>query len=152
MGSWFLEGTGGFSGKTLDRNLCSTEYCPYSYGHLSVAYDHINPDLVQISFGAEGDTGITAEVCGQCGFAYGIKGNAPDPADISVATGMVKYELVAREFVPGSTIKTRNIDSKILGIFLAEMLEDRKIKGEVFPGKKASEVKGFTDNAKIYER
>ena len=40
----------------------------------------------------------------------------------------------------------------MLGVVLVQVLEDQKIKFETFPGKIASEVTGFTNAAKIYER
>ena len=36
--------------------------------------------------------------------------------------------------------------------FSLQMIEDRKIRFESFPEKIASEVDGFTQNAKVYER
>ncbi len=38
------------------------------------------------------------------------------------------------------------------GILLVQVLDSREIKFELFPGKTASQVTGFTENAKIYER
>ena len=71
---------------------------------------------------------------------------------MSVDSGLVKYELVGREFIEGKFPEKKNVESNMLGVFLVQMLDDRTFKGEVFPGKKASQVTGFTENAKIYER
>jgi hypothetical protein len=39
-----------------------------------------------------------------------------------------------------------------IGVVLVQMIEDRLLKVEVFPGKKMPEVKSFTSAAKLYER
>jgi len=40
----------------------------------------------------------------------------------------------------------------IAGVALVQLLEDRLLEVEAFPGKKVSEVEGFTSAAKLYER
>jgi len=144
VGNWFEKGTEGYES--------GSDTPDFSKGHLAIAYDFINPTLVQISFGAEDEIGITAEDCLLCESAYGVKGNKPDPADVSVDSGLVKYELVGREFIEGKFPEKKNVESNLLGVFLVQMLDDRTFKGEVFPKKTASQVSGFTSNAKIYER
>ena len=47
---------------------------------------------------------------------------------------------------------TKNVRELIVGVVLVQMLEDRLLKVEAFPGKKAAEVEGFTSAAKLYER
>ena len=94
---------------------------------------------------------------------FAVRGNMPDPKDVQVSTGLVKYELVNWQYltengkewdrqgfakIAGSKI----FDEGVEGIVLVQMLGDRKIKFEASPGKKASEVPGFTEKAKIYER
>jgi len=124
----------------------------FSKGRLAISYDFINPTRVRISFGAEDEIGITEEDC-RCGWVYGVKGNKPDPADVSVDSGQVKYELLARESATDARgFRVRINTAEVLGVFLVRMLDDRTIKGEVFPKKTASQVKGFTTNAKIYAR
>ncbi|MDA2922723.1 hypothetical protein MYX07_05680 [Patescibacteria group bacterium AH-259-L07] len=148
VGAWFLKGTIDFSGSGLKK-----EGVRYSYGHLGIAYDYIDPEKVQISFGAEDDIGITE--CGVCQYAFGVKGNAPDPALVSVETGKVLYELVVRKHAPGAvpgTTITVNDETEVLGVFLVEMIDERTIKVEVFPRKTSSDVDAFTDAAQIYKR
>jgi len=149
VGNWFLEGTEDYIGSGL-----RFEGKPYSYGHLAIAYNHIDPTLVEVSFGAEDDIGITTEDCNVCSYSFGVKGNKPDPADVSVETGLVKYELLGEEHIDHPTLGVRVGVStdEILGVFLVQMLDGRTIKGEVFAKKTASQVTGFTNNAKIYER
>jgi len=122
--------------------------------HLAIAYNHIDPTLLEISFGAEDDTGITIGDCLVCDYSYGIKGNKPNPADVSVETGIVKYELLGEEHIDHPTLGVRvgMSTDEVLGVFLVQMLDDRTIKGEVFPKKKASQVTGFTANSIIYHR
>jgi len=143
VGNWFLAGTSGYSGGPGD----------YWLTHLAIAYDHVTPNVLQIS---DPNSGINdQEVCNVCFNVYGVKGNAPDPANVSVASGLVKYELLAREHVDNPRTGGRmtvNDENRILGVFLVQMLSDRRIQVEVFPGKRASGVFGFTSAAMIYER
>lgn len=144
VGNWFEEGREGYASGTPDFT---------TKGHLAIAYDNINPTRVLISFGAEDEIGITHDDCRGCGWVYGVKGNKPDPADVSVDSGLVKYELMGSERTtdPRGFRVGVNTD-EILGVFLVQMLDDRTIKGEVFPKKKASQVTGFTVNSIIYHR
>ena len=67
----------------------------------------------------------------------------------------MKYELVALQHAGAERHGVRpsvSSDSQPLGIFLVEMLSDRRIRVEVFAGKTVAEVSGFTLAAKIYER
>ena len=48
-------------------------------------------------------------------------------------------------------LKIENYDF-VQGVVLFQLIEDRKLKVEIFPGKEGSEVNGFTEDAKIYER
>jgi len=145
VGNWFQEGIVSYDGGTPGFT---------TKGRLALAYDFINPTLVLISFGAEEGIGITREDCGVCDYTFGVKGNKPDPADVSVETGLVKYELLGKEHIDHPTLGFRVGVStdEVLGVFLVQMLDDRTIKTEVFPKKTASQVTGFTSNAKIYER
>ena len=144
VGNWFLEGTNGYSGIDLER---------YWIGHLAIAYDAYDPDRIVFSIG---------NYEGKDSKQFGVKGNSPDPASISVSDGLVTYELVSYDFftpegnswdrkslVKGLTTKSNEI---VMGIVIVQMIDDRKIKFETFPGKQASEVSGFTDEAVIYER
>jgi len=144
VGNWFEEGREGYESGTPDFT---------TKGHLAIGYDFINPTRLVLSFGAEDEIGITHDDCRSCGWVYGVKGNKPDPADVSVDSGLVKYELMAseRETDPRGFRVSVNTD-EVLGVFLVQMIDDRTIKGEVFPKKKASQVTGFTVNSIIYHR
>ena len=143
VGSWFLQGTNGYAGASRDR---------YWAGHLAVAYDHLDPSHVVISLGTF--DGASAQVA--------VRGNAPDPADVSVTSGLVVYELVGYDYWVGderwdrvslvSGLEARHRDSDVRGVVLFQLLDDRTLKVETFPGKSASEVAGFTNAALMYER
>ena len=99
VGNWFYDG-GDYS-------------TPGRYGHLSIVYDYIDPTLIRISFPHEG---ITEEDCRECQGVYGVAGNEPDPADVTVARGSVKYELVGRRTVGDFPVATVNIEENTLGV------------------------------------
>jgi len=139
VGNWFEEGSYG-----------GTENADYFKGHLSIVYDSMDPDHIVVSIG---------EFDGRAS-QFGVKTNSPDPKDIGVGQ-LVKYELVPYdhyignrkwEFSEFSTeLKAKNQD-EVRGVALFQLEEDRKLKIEFFPGKKGSQVSGFTSNSKIYER
>jgi len=96
--------------------------------------------------------GIGHELCRVCDSVYGVLGNAPDPAEISIQSGLVKYGLVAREHTGEYRVATKNVESRVLGTFLAQVLDQRAIKMEVVAGVHPDQVDGFTQAAKIYHR
>lgn len=142
VGTWFEEGTNGYGGIDSER---------YWAGHLSIVYDIIDPDAMLISIGTFVDKADQ----------FAVKGNSPDPANISVNDGLVIYELTDYEYYKNGTLwdkknlvqglKLQNGES-IRGTILLQLIEDRKLKVEIFPGETVSQVTGFTDNAKFYER
>lgn len=143
VGNWFEEGTNGYGGIGLRE---------YWVGHLAIAYSSVDPDHIIVSFGNY--SGQTRQ--------FGVKGNSPDPADVSVETGLVKYELVDYDFYVGDErwdrsslakgLELRNNDDYVHGVVLFQIIEDGKLKVEIFPGKTAEDVAGFTDDAFIYIR
>ncbi|MFQ5974970.1 MAG: hypothetical protein ACE5J5_01455 [Candidatus Hydrothermarchaeales archaeon] len=151
VGNWFEKGTNGLKGLNTERGTCGEWVCNYWDGHLAIVYDFIEPEKIRINLGRSFDL----EEKGP----YGVKGNSPDPADIGIEDGLVKYELVAlldvsEEHgikVDGNQIFTVD-DDTVLGVFLVQVIDDQSIKVEIFPGKAASEVTGFTENALFYER
>lgn len=146
IGNWFKENTNWYAGTGGNT--------PYWKTHFALAYDALDPTHIIISLG---DFNGEAK-------QFGVKGNIPDPATISKESGMVKYELVTYEYKIGNTgqfwdrksyatsLKAVNDDNRIYGIVLLQLIEDRKLKLEVFPGKTVAEVAGFTNAATIYER
>ncbi len=124
----------------------------YWAGHLAVAYDHLVPSQVVVSIGTFDGKSVQ----------LAVRGNLPDPADVSVASGLVVYELVGYEYWAGdepwdrvslvSRLEARNRDSDVMGVVLFQLLDDRTLKVETFPRQTASQVSGFTNAALIYER
>jgi hypothetical protein len=142
VGTWFLDGTNGYAGVNLDR---------YWAGHLSIAYDSIDPEAIIISIGTYVDSAKQ----------FSVKNNSPNPADISVDDGLVIYELVDYEYYKNDTRWDRNSLAKglkvrnsnyVQGVILFELIDDKKLKMELFPGSNADEIDGFTENAAIYIR
>ncbi|MFQ5523459.1 MAG: hypothetical protein ACE5F5_07760 [Acidimicrobiia bacterium] len=141
-GNWFQEGTGGYGGSDPER---------YWSGHLSVTYDLFDPSQIVVSIGTL--DGASAQ--------FGVRGNAPDPAEVSVASGMVVYELVDYDYYAGGErwdrvslvkgIRAVNYD-QVRGVVIFQLLDDRRLMVETFPNKTAAEVDGFTEAALIYER
>ena len=143
VGNWFQQDTNGYAGSDRDR---------YWAGHLAVAYDLFDPSHVVVSIGTFG--GVSAQL--------GVRGNAPDPRDVSTESGVVMYELVDYDYyIDGERwdrvslvkgIEARNLDGHISGVVLFQLVDDRTLRVETFPGKTAPQVDGFTASALIYER
>ena len=143
IGNWFVENTQGYRGLE-SQNYWST--------HLSIAYDALDTKQVVVSIGDfyEGR-----------GDQFGVKGNLPNPKDVSVETGAVKYELVPYDHYSGGkkwdgidyadNIEARN-SGEVRGVALFELMDERRLKAEFFPNKEGSQVSGFTGNALFYER
>ena len=148
IGNWFAEGTDGYAGAAGPGGYWST--------HLAIAPDPIDPRAIIVSMPSFG--GHREQVA--------IGDLDPHPADVSVATGLVKYELVGWAYVRESTgehwgastwaayddivveVYTQHVD----GTVLFQLLADHRLKFEAFPGLRASAVSGFTSGARIYAR
>ena len=145
IGNWFVENTNGYEG--IDKNR-------YWSTHIAILYDTLDPSHATFSLGTYEDH---AE-------EFGVKANAPDPANVGIENGLVKYEIVPFKYTIGDTgrnwdrrsyaknIKAKNDDYNIQGTILVQLISDRKLKVEIFPNKRASEVPRFTNDAIIYER
>ena len=143
VGNWFKLGT---SYKPAQED--------YWQNHLSIAYDHIDPSQIRISIG---------DFMGEPK-QFGVIGNEPDPASVSVQSGLIKYELALYDYFIGNSneywdritaeknLTSKNLENKVQGVILIQMLEDSKIKVEVFSGKNSSQVLDFTEDAEIYDR
>jgi len=144
-GNWFVEDTNGYAGLPEYNKLLG-----YWTTHLAFVYNPIDPTIIIVSMGDYNDK--TAN--------YAVKGNAPDFGDVTPEDGLVKYELVKYDYLNNGKVWDEGHYAELVvqpqnvveGTALVQMLEDRKIKFESFPGKKASQVSGFTENAKVYVR
>lgn len=142
VGTWFKENTNGWAGLEQQR---------YWADHLAIVPHNIDPDHILFSIGTyEGRAK-----------QFGVKNNEPNPAEVDSTTGLIKYELVDYSIYDGNNpwdfksfsqnLKLKN-HNQVHGVVLLQMLNDTKLKLEVFPNEKASEINAFTDNADIYER
>lgn len=144
IGNWFAEGTAGYKGVDRER---------YWDGHLALVPDFLDPSQIRFSIG--NFAGVAKQ--------FGVKGNQPDPATVDVSMGLVKYELVQFSYRDKKTgqgwmmmsvatdIEGFN-EGFIQGVALIQVIEEGKLKAEVFPGKTAAQVSGFTNGARIYVR
>ncbi len=112
-------------------------------GHLALSYYHVDPTNLMFSIG---DWLGTQK-------QYWVVGNAPDPASVTEATGVVKWELVfATRGTSGQIQVLPPPFQGVQGVALFQVLTNRQLKAEIFPGLNGAQVTGFTANAKIYER
>jgi hypothetical protein len=138
-GNWFEVNSNGYAGNTE----------PYWRTHVSVAYDHFDPSIVTISLG---------DFNGESKQFF-VTGNLPDPKDVTVSKGLVKYELVERVYTSNGEIWNRHdfvpqlqgfTDNSVKGVVLIQVFEGEKMKLEIFLDEAAPQ--NFTSNAKLYER
>lgn len=133
QGGWFLEGTGFYAGKGDPRG--------YWIGHLHIGRHYIATDRLFVAIGDyEGKP-----------MQFGVKGDAPDPAEVGVESGVVKVELTMATR-PSGADPFVDSDERVLAVMLVQLLDERKLRVELFPGKTAADVKGFTSAARTYER
>jgi len=142
VGNWFVEDTNGYAGNNPDR---------YWATHLALAYDHLDPNLIVLSIGDFG--GRSRQLT--------VMGNAPDPADVTVESGTVLYELDEVDYWVGDQrwdrgslatgIEARG-SQQPQGSALFELIDSMTMRAEFFPGIAAADVTGFTDAAITYER
>ena len=148
VGNWFQQGTNGYAGS--DRRK-------YWDGHLAIVPDALDPTQWRFSIG---DYEGSAR-------QFGIKGNAPNPREVTGETGLIKYELTdyglyalndperhglgSGGLQPGDDIASRNGDF-VHGVALLQMIAPRVVRAEIFPGKTADEIGDFTTASVLYER
>lgn len=145
VGTWFKLGSGGYDYAQNHRDS-------FWITQLSIAYDYLDPTQIRFSIG---------DYNGKP-FQFGVKGNTPDPVNVDKNSGLIKYELVQYDYYDLSGVRwerfipVKNIQSKngiqVQGVVLVQMIEDKKLKFEVFPGKSASKVNGFDSSVLTFER
>lgn len=141
-GNWFMDGTGGYAGLGIDQDR-------YWNGHLSISYDHVDPTEIRISIGR--DVGLTWEDCRVCGNVYAVKGNSPDPASVTAADGIIKYEMTGRSRVEGRPEQSTS-DGVSLGTFVAQVIDDETIRVEFVRSADAASIEGFSSTSVLYRR
>jgi len=134
IGNWYEVGTGGYAG--LNRRI------DYWVGHLAIVNHHLDPSIIVFSIG--NFNGRAQQ--------FWVKRNQPDPAKIGEADGVVKYELVYGQLGSSGQVQIRPDADIVQGVALCQVLPNRELKFEVLPGLTIEQVKGFTENARTYER
>jgi len=150
VGNWFKEGSGGFSGPPNTQQTSDRRYWD---GHLSISYDYVDPTQIRFSIGNYNSQAAQ----------FSVKGNTPDPKDVGVETGLIKYELVNAGYINGDTGEPWMLappiakpqlkaNGPVKGTALLQMTDANTLKLELFPGKTADAVSQFTSAALIYKR
>lgn len=158
IGNWFLQGSGGYHAQ-------SNQAQNYWTGHLSIAPDSIDPSVYIASIGNYDSYAGSVNANSYNGGAeqYMIKTLSPDPAVVGRSSGMVKYELLQKQYTLSSGqrwdnmsfatgLKAVPINNQVVGTLLAQITDTQTLKFEVFPSKTFDQVSGFDNNAKIYNR
>jgi hypothetical protein len=162
IGNWFLRGSGGYHATTNHDSF-------YWAGHLSIAPDLYDPSATVVSVGnydsypLSGSNFDTSSGDGSAARQYLAKSGSPDPATISQANGIQRFELVQKTYRTPSgqmwdnlsavkNLKAAPANEQVVGTALVQMTGKRSLKFEVFRGKTAAQVTGFDSNAKTYER
>lgn len=150
IGNWFVENTNGDS---------QSNQPDYWKTHLAIAPDALDPQHIIFSIGKFKEPTNPNEFNR---LQFGIKGNTPNPAEIGVENGMIKYELTSYDYIDSSGNRWDNLHytngvtaqntNQTFGIVLLQLIEKRKLKVETFPDKTSTQVTVFTSNAVIYER
>jgi len=145
VGNWFHKGTEGYRGVDRGRNWA---------GHLSIAYDHLDPRAVFVSIGTFDGRSTQATVAG----------NRPDPADVTIDSGLVLYELVSYDYyvdgqhwdrtslVKGLSLVPASESDGVVGVIAVQLVGERELLVETFPGLTLAEVEGFSDAVLTYVR
>ena len=153
-GNWFELGTNGFAGLTRDK---------YWKGHVSVVPNHIDPDAWMVAIGdwPNANTSSGAD-------HFIIVDPITVPVNVTKGEGIVKYNLSEYTYchldditnctksissiVPEKQLMATHTKSGDAGVLLVQLIEDRILKLEIFPGHTEEEVHAFTAAAKEYER
>ncbi len=140
IGNWFQTGSNGYAG--AGQRVADSNGQGYWSTHLAIVPDAIRQGVIDISFGDYQGKAIQFEA----------KVGSPDPATVSKASGLVKYEFVASTPSSSPTGSAPMSNSQVLGTVLFQLTDTRKLTMEAFPGKTASQVGAFTTSAKTYVR
>lgn len=152
VGNWFLKGTNGYEG---DRKAPDGAYWKT---HLSFSPNLYVPDWFVVSIGdfENPKEGLGAQ--------FVAAGNAPNPKEVTVETGLIKYELMQWSYtkeggapwdqnsVPSTVSIRPNTDGVVRGCALVQMIGKREIKFEATKGIGCKSIGNFTGQAKTYVR
>ena len=153
-GNWFELGTNFLAGLTRDK---------YWAGHVSIIPNHIDPSAWMVAMGSwpEADTSSGAD-------HFIIVNPEILPDEVTKEHGIVKYTLseytycsvydqsdctkAISSIVPDKPLMATHTRSGEVGIVLMELIENRKLRLEVFLRGKVDEIHEFTSAVKEYER
>ena len=142
VGNWFIEGT---SYKGSSENM-ENEYWG---GHLTIAYDHIDPKHIVLSTGRK--IGMNQEVYDRHRGVFRLQGM--DPALVGPEEGLVKYQLFSWDGDSELKYEINNQhNANFIGTMLVQHLGDGSIRVEIFSGITPTEASYFTANSRIYNR
>ena len=142
VGTWFQQGTNGYGGADQQR---------YWAGHLTFAYDNFDPRAIVVSVGTFDERATTGAVTG----------NRPDPVDVTIESGLILYELRPWDYyvdgtywnqwnlLKGPTLVPR---TESYGVIAVELVGDRELRVEMFPGLVPADIEGFSTAALTYVR
>ena len=145
IGNWFLEGTEGYQGTKKQKVE------GYSQTHLAIVPNHLDPTFYMASFGDYNNEFKQ----------FLIKDAVPDPKEVGVSNGVVKYELSDFQYTKKDgnnwdylsftqDPKIKPAESK--GCVLYQLLTDRKLKVETFPNQSCNQTLEFSDQALTFYR
>ena len=148
QGSWFQEGTGGVSGVT---SAVYNPYEHYSFGHLALIPDSLEPFRLRVGIGDGFQDDDQAHI-------WGVTGDAPEFNTVTPESGRTTYEI--RQTLPcdGSPITVRGrarnfgCNAHKMGTLLIELLDARTMRVEVFFNVSPTSGPTFTGNARTYVR
>ena len=169
VGNWFLAGTIGYNGHSIDTYKNSTQPVQggmvagknfYSYGHLALVPHHVQPDQWIASFGWWQDpNGDPTQLM------INLSPNQKTPDQMTNADGVVVYELATIGLFDanGQLFDTQGSKANLpIGFTIApgqpngaiavQVEADDTLSIEVFPNTLASAVKGFSSNKRSYHR
>ncbi len=145
IGTWFVEGTGGYNDNSRTHDYWST--------HLAIAPDLYDPSSYIISIGNFNNEAKQFTPKDTASF---------EPKNIGVDSGLIKVSLTTFDHVDASGNKWNEMsliknpkvraNSTVAGCALFKMVEARKLKFEAIAGKTCEQVTDFSAAAKIYER
>ena len=139
VGNWFREG---YDSKNIDGRFWDAQ--------MTIAYNNFDPSKIFISLG--NFNGRSQQ--------FVVAGNAPDPKNIGIGQ-LVKYELVSYSYVDLNgkswrqdryTPQVRVVPGNTEGVILYQLQDKNTLKVEIFVGKKATDVSGFSSNTQMYRR
>ncbi|HEV7453980.1 MAG TPA: hypothetical protein VGO07_01850 [Candidatus Saccharimonadales bacterium] len=140
VGNWFQTGTNGYAG--AGQRVADSNGQGYWNSHLAVVPDAVTRNQIDISIG---------DYQGKA-TQFTAKAGSPDPATIGKSSGLTKYEFTQYVLPSSPTGGVSAQNTQVVGTVLFQLTDTRKLKMEAFPGQTATQVNGFTGNAKTYER